>query len=293
MSADASIELEPIGAGDVAEGSRILFEAFRDLYDYHRFPGAYPNREFAADVFSGLLAHPSVWGVAAHCNGLFVGSGFLDERGPIKGIGPVSVDPGAQARGIGRRLTQALLERAAAARGIRLLQDSFNRSSLALYVTLGFEVREPVALLTGRPRGERHPGVDVRPLEEGDVEECERLCLAVHGFERTSELRDALVDPLCAPLVAERDGRIAAYATTLSYFPAAHGVALTPEDMLALIVGGGALSRQPLSFLLPTCNERLFRWCLGERLRVVKLMTYMTVGEYRRPEGCWIPSVTY
>jgi hypothetical protein len=28
-------------------------------------------------------------------------------------------------------------------------------------------------------------------------------------------------------------------------------------------------------------------------LRVVKPMTYMTIGEYREPVGCWIPSVLY
>jgi hypothetical protein len=25
----------------------------------------------------------------------------------------------------------------------------------------------------------------------------------------------------------------------------------------------------------------------------VKPMTYMSIGEYRQPDGCWIPSVLY
>jgi hypothetical protein len=37
----------------------------------------------------------------------------------------------------------------------------------------------------------------------------------------------------------------------------------------------------------------LFHGCIGAGLRVVKPMTYMSVGEYRAPEGCWLPSVLY
>jgi hypothetical protein len=203
------------------------------------------------------------------------------------------VDPQAQAHGVGRHLMTALLKRAADVPDVRLLQDSFNRSSLALYASLGFEVRELVVLLAGRPRSGVQPGVDVRPLEVGDIEECERLCLAVHGFNRTNELRDALDDPLCSPFVAVRSGRISAYATTLRYFPAAYAVAATEDDMRALILGAAAVDQQPVSFLVPTYQGGLFRWCLGERLRVIKPMTYMTLGEYGRPDGCWIPSLMY
>ena len=32
---------------------------------------------------------------------------------------------------------------------------------------------------------------------------------------------------------------------------------------------------------------------LAAGLRVVKPMTYMSVGEYSEPKGCWIPSVLY
>jgi GNAT superfamily N-acetyltransferase len=292
-SPGSPIELQPIGAENLADGSRILFEAFHELYEYHRFPGAYPSIEFAAEILYGLIEHPSIWGVAAHRDGLMIGSSFIDERGSIKGIGPVSVDPQAQARGVGRLLMQTLLDRAAGARGIRLLQDAFNRSSLALYVSLGFEVRESVALLAGRPRSGARPGIEVRPLEEGDIEECGRLCRAVHGHERTGELRDAVHDLLCAPVVALCDGRITAYATTLSYFPAAHGVAASDEDMQALILGGSALNETPVSLLVPTHQGDLLRWCLSERLRVIKPMSYLTIGEYHRPTGCWIPSLMY
>ncbi|MCW2983537.1 MAG: hypothetical protein JWR63_1107, partial [Conexibacter sp.] len=117
---------------------------------------------------------------------------FLDERGPIRGVGPISVDPQAQGTGVGRELMEAALKRGEGARGMRLLQDSFNVQSLSLYASLGFDVKEPAVVVSGRPRSAPAAGIDVRPLQEDDVKTCERLCLRVHGFERTNELRDAL-----------------------------------------------------------------------------------------------------
>ncbi len=288
-----TVELRPIEPSDAGEISRILYEAFREIHDYHRFPGAYPTLEVAAQIASGYVEHPLIWGVAAVSDGRVVGSHFLDERGPIRSLGPLSVDLQVKERGIGRRLNEAVMERGAGSRGMRGVQDSFNRQSLGLYVSLGFDVRELTVLLTGRPRSGPRPELEVRPLEENDVEECERLCVAVHGFERTNELRDALRAPICSPFVARRDGRIVAYATTLSFYQAAHAVAVTEDDMRALILGTVAAGNRTASFLLPTRPSDLFRWCLSEGLRIVKPMTYLVKGEYQEPEGCWIPSVMY
>lgn len=94
-------------------------------------------------------------------------------------------------------------------------------------------------------------------------------------------------------MVAFRDGRIVAYAATLTFFPAAHAVAETEADLAALIAGALADSDAPGSFLLPTRQSELFRWSLAEGLRIVKPMTYMTIGRYEPPAGSWIPSVLY
>lgn len=188
---------------------------------------------------------------------------------------------------------QAVLDRGADARGVRLLQDAFNTGSLSLYAALGFDVREPVALMSGTPRNAGVDGIDVRPLEESDLPAAEELQVKVHGFERGAELKDALAAPPFTPTAAIRDGRVVAYAATLTFFPAAHAVAETEDDMKALISGTLAASDQPGSFLLPTRQSELFRWALAQGLRVVKPMTYMTVGPYETPAGAWIPSVLY
>jgi len=290
---DVEIVVRPIEPADTDECARIVYEAFGRLHDHHQFPRDFPTLEAASELAGAFIAHPRIWGIVATADERIVGSNFLDERGPVTGVGPITVDPGAQGHGIGRRLMEAVIARGAEARGVRLLQDSFNMQSLALYASLGFAVREPVVVMGGTPKAGQPNGTEVRPLEESDVEECERLCLTVHGFERTSELHDAIEAPHLSPTVAVRDGRITAYATTVTFFPAAYGVGETEDDLCALIAGALAAGEAPASFILPTRQARLFRWCLSQGLRPIKPMTYMTVGEYREPDGSWIPSVLY
>jgi GNAT superfamily N-acetyltransferase len=288
-----SIELRAIEPTDADECARIVYEAFGGIHDYHRFERDFPSIEAASPLTSAFIAHPSIWGVVAESGGRILGSNFLDERGPIRGLGPTTVDPRAQGRGVGRRLMEAALERSRRAAGVRLFQDSFNVASLSLYASLGFEVKESAVVIGGRPRSGATAAIEVRPLEESDLGKCEELCLRVHGFERTNELRDAIQNQVLSPFVARRDGRITAYATTLTFFPAAYAVAETEDDMRALILGALAAGDGRASFLLPTRQAGLFRWCLKEGLRVVKPMTYMAIGEYGEPNGCWIPSVLY
>ncbi len=290
---EGTIELRAIEPADTDDCARIIYEAFGAIHDQHHFARDFPTLEAAGQLASAFISHPSIWGVVAERDGRIVGSNFLDERGPIRGLGPITVDLEAQGHGVGRRLMEAALTRGREAAAIRLFQDSFNVASLALYASLGFEVKEPCAVMSGTPRSGPAAGVRVRSLEERDLEECEDLCFRVHGFERTNELRDSLGVPVLSPFVAVRDGRITAYATTLTFFPASYGVAETEDDMRALVLGALAAGEEPASFLLPLRQAGLFRWCLGEGLRVLKPMTYMTLGQYREPNGCWVPSVLY
>jgi predicted N-acetyltransferase YhbS len=287
------IVVRAVEPADSAECARIVYEAFAGVHDHHRFPRDFPTVEAAAQLTGSLIAHPRFWGVVAEADGRIVGSNFLDERGPVAGVGPITVDPNEQGRGVGRRLMEEVIARGAGARGIRLFQDSFNMQSLALYASLGFAVRESAVLMSGMPKSGPPSGIQVRPLEESDIEECERLCLSVHGFERTSELRDAIQAPMLSPVVAVRDGRLTGYATTVTFFPAAYGVAETEDDLCALIAGALAAGKVPASFIVPTRQAALFRWCLSEGLRPIKPLTYMTLGEYREPDGGWIPSILY
>ena len=280
-------EAEP---GDAEACAQILFDAFGGIQDHHGFPRDFPVLEAATGIMEMWIPHPSIWGVVAEKDGRIVGSNFLDERDPIRGVGPISVDPESQNAGVGRKLMEAVLERGGGAPGIRLHQDAFHMRSLSLYELLGFDVKEPVAVISGKPRSGPVRGVDVRPLEEGDLDECAALCKKVHGFERTNELRDAI--QAFAPFVAMRDGRIVAYASSLTFWPLNHGVAESDDDMTALLQAAAAAVDEPLAFLVPL-RTGLFRWCLEEGLRLLKPMNLMALGEYQEPHGAWLPSVLY
>lgn len=291
-STDTSREvtLREVEPGDVEACAQVCFDAFGGLHDHHRFPRDFPVLEAAAGIMGMWIQHPAIWGVVAEIDGRIVGSNFLDERDPIRGVGPITVDPEGQRAGVGRKLMRAGLERGEGATGIRLLQDAFNMQSLSLYEALGFDLREPVAVMTGRPRSGSVEGVEVRPLEEADLDRCESLCKRVHGFERTNELRDAI--QAFAPFVAVRDGGLVAYASAVTFWPMNHAVAESEDDMKALLRGAAGVVEDPLAFLVPL-RSGLFRWALQEGLRLVKPMNLMTMGEYQHPRASWLPSVLY
>jgi predicted N-acetyltransferase YhbS len=284
------VTLREVTPADADACAQIVFDAFGAIHDHHRFERDFPVLEAAAQMMGAWVPHPSVWGVVAEEDGRIVGSNFLDERSPIRGVGPITVDPEGQNSGVGRRLMEAVIERGAGAPGIRLLQDAFHMRSLCLYESLGFDVKEPVAVTTGSPRSEPVDGVEVRPLSEADIEACGALCEQVHGFPRTGEVADAL--HAMTPFVAVRDGRVTAYSTSVSFWPMNHGVAETEDDMRALLLGAAAATGEPLAFLVPL-RSPLFRWALSEGLRLVKPMNVMAMGEYHEPRGAWYPSVLY
>lgn len=275
---------------DIPEIGRILHAAFTSIADLHNFPCDFPSAAVGVQRATVLVQAPGFYGVVAERDGLIVGSNFLREQDPVRAIGPISVDPVVQERGIGRKLMAAAMERAQGAVALRLVQDAFNTLSMPLYASLGFDPVEPLVLISGRPRSSA-PSDAVRPLAEGDVERCSALYRRVHGFDRAGELRDAV--RYGKPFVLMRGGNIRAYAASLTNWGAAHGVAESEDDMRALILGGAAAVSRPLSLLLPIREASLFRWLLAEGLRVVKPMTLMAMGEYHEPRASWFPSVLY
>jgi hypothetical protein len=140
------------------------------------------------------LAHPGFYSVVAEDQGQIVGSNFLDERSCIAGVGPITVDPTTQNRGLGLSLMQDVLDRAARQQkaGVRLLQAGYHNRSLCLYTKLGFWTREPISTLQGKPLGRKFAGYEVRPATAADVAACNRVCVQVHGFDCGGELRDAI-----------------------------------------------------------------------------------------------------
>jgi predicted N-acetyltransferase YhbS len=286
------VTIRPATEADAEECGRICYEAFKAIAERHDFRPDFPTLDSAVGLIRALASSPDVFGVVAEAGGRVVGSNFLWEYDRIRAVGPITVDREAQAAGVGRRLMRAVVERGRGAEGVRLVQDSFNTASLSLYASLGFDVKEPLAVVEGEPAGELPEGYEVRTLRAEDLAACADLCRGVHGFERTNELKHT--PPFLTSFVALRGGRLTAYASAPHSWVLNHAVAETEEDMRALLTGASNQGRgTPLSFLLPTRQSELFRWCLSKGMRVVKPMTLMALGPYEEPRGSFLPSVGY
>jgi predicted N-acetyltransferase YhbS len=282
-------ELRPGTLDDAEACGRICHAAFTAIATEHGFPSDHPSPEAGIGLLTMLLSHPGFYSVVAERDGEILGSNFLDERCPIAGVGPVTVDPTVQNAGLGRLLMQDVLARAdkRGFAGIRLLQAAYHGRSLSLYAQLGFEVRDVVACMQGSPIGAEIPGYGVRPATDADLDACNRVCLSVHGHVRGGEVRDSISQG--SALVVEHGDRISGYATATAFF--GHAVGETTEDIKALI--GAATSFDGPAVLVPVRNSSLFQWCLQNGLRVVFPMTLMSVGLYSEPAGAYLPSVLY
>jgi hypothetical protein len=70
-------------------------------------------------------------------------------------------------------------------------------------------------------------------------------------------------------------------------------MAETDEDLQTLLLGVAQIRHEPLALLIPVRRAELFRWCLARGLRAARPMTLMSLGDYREPQGAYIPSVLY
>jgi GNAT superfamily N-acetyltransferase len=277
---------------DAKEAGRIIFEAFATIAEKHGFPPDFPSVDVGRTSAASFLSNPGFYSVIAEdtsSGGKVVGSSFIDERSSIAGVGPLTVDPSYQNKGVGRRLMNDVMERVRNRNfpGTRLLQASYHNRSLALYASLGFEVREPISTMQGKPIQEAIPGRTVRPATESDVESCNAVCKAVHGHDRNGELLDSIRQG-SARVVLHAD-KITGYTSGMAFF--SHSVGLTNDDLKALI--GSADSYRGPGILIPTRNTHLFHWCLDRGLRLVQQLILMTVGMYNEPAGAYMPSVLY
>jgi hypothetical protein len=236
-----------------------------------------------------LFSHSGYYCVVAESDGRLVGSNCLDERSTVAGIGPITIDPDAQNRRVGRMLMQDVLDRVRERRfpGVRLVQAAFHNRSLSLYASMGFDAREPLSVMNGPALHLSLEGCTVRPAHESDLPDCNRVCAQVHGHDRSGDLAESIQHG--SAQVVERGGRITGYTSAMAFF--GHSVGETNPDIFALI--GAADAFLGPGILVPTRNAALFRWCLAHGLRVVEPMTLMTMGLYNEPAGAWLPSILY
>src|SRR5579859_6019530 len=132
MTASAAMPGSPVirraTPNDVEVCGTICYEAFAAVTQQHNFPPDLPSPEAGRHVLGMMFSHPGFFCVVAEQGGKIVGSNCLDERDPIAGIGPITVDPEVQNVGAGRQLMVAVMNRAAERKfaGVRLVQAAFH-----------------------------------------------------------------------------------------------------------------------------------------------------------------------
>ncbi len=286
------LQLAPAKPEHVSELGRIAYEAFKDISDRHGFPSDWPSVAWGRMVMGMLVRSEEHYAVVALADGQPAGSNFLLLSDQVAGLGPISVEVPLQGNGVGRALMRNAVDHArdTGIERVRLMQDAFNMTSLSLYAQLGFETKEPVALLEPAPA----PGDDatVRPATEPDLPAIDELCRRIYRVSRRNEVASALKGGP-PPLLCQRGGRVTGYFT-LGLI--GHGVAETEDDLVALV---GQATRQalrdsdPARCFCPLTEGSLYRKLLHAGCRAVKVMNLMALGPYEPPDGVWMPSVLY
>ena len=252
-----AIELVPAEPQHVSELGRICFE--EDLQDRACGTRDFPTVEIAQQVLGMLVQRDDFYRVSALDNGKLAGSNFLSQMDPVDGLGPITVDPAYQGKGVGRTLMQDVIDYARRhnIEQVRLMQDAFNVDSFSLYASLGFDVKEPVAFMRAAPLAEA--GNSVRPIIEPDLPAIEELSERVYKNSRRNEVAAAAHYGFAA-LLRERQGRVTGYLLPGQF---GYGVAETEEDALALI--GEAARRLPpemARFFCPLTESSFYRKAL-------------------------------
>ncbi len=283
----ATITIRPATIEDAEICGKMCFEAFKALADQHGFPPDFPSPEAAIYAITDLFSRPYFYLAVGLLDGRVAGCIIASERSTMAGISLFCVGKQVQNVTVGRQLMQHTLNRLKQNfLGIQLIQAAYHNRSLAFYIKLGFEAREMLSVMQGPPLNIQLPGYIVRPAELNDLDACNKLCVKVHGHDRSNELLGAIKQGTA--IVVEHHGCISGYATLMGFF--GHAAGETNEALKAMI--GAASEFLGPGFLVPTRNRELLLWCLNHKLRLVMQMTLMSYGQYNEPQGPFLPSIS-
>lgn len=279
-----SITIRQAFETDIETCAESMYMAFTTIDQKHGFPSYFTDRNHATQATRNLLTHPHIYSIVATENNRVIASAFMNEKRPIRSIGPVSVHPHYQGHGIGRKLMEHLLNRAQDAPNIRLTQDAFNTTSLSLYTSLGFALVESLVWIEGQFKNTPHHNTQIVSLDTSNYDDCITLCNQVLGFYRGP-------DDFTEVNGIFKNNQLTAYATGLSVD--GYTIAQTENDLRTLILGIAAQKLGTLSFLLPTRYTALLLWCIHSGLKIKKPLNLMAKGAYQQPNGFYFPNLLY
>ncbi|MBL0869690.1 MAG: GNAT family N-acetyltransferase [Phycisphaerales bacterium] len=270
--------------------ARICHLAFDTLHQRHNVHRDVPDEHVGGLIIGGVINRPDYTGVVAIENGRVVGSNFLLHADDVCGVGPITVDPSVQTRGIGRLLMQWVIDEARRQRGanvrVRLFQEAVNTTSLSLYTNLGFRWCDAAAMMNPKPAERDHPGISA--MSEADLPEVGRLSRERGGFSRERDAAQLLKLGLPG-FVLRRDGRVVGYQIASLF---GHAAAETTEDLLALCAHTARHMPPPMAVVIvPMSQSAVFSAALKEGYRVAKVVNAMSIGAYEVSKGPALPSI--
>ncbi len=280
--------IRPLEERDADRAGDVNFIAFYDVALRHGQPPVVNSPADARGYVRHLLAFDPLGGAVVELDGEIVGMAWVHVRGPVATIGPVAVDPRVQGRGLGRRLVERCIESAGPrVPQVRLVQESYNATSLALYLRTGFRVVAPllelelaadarVVAATGATSARLRPATDA-----------DRARLVDRDSRAFGAARPQSVDLYLRrgrALVAERGATLAGYAFGIGIGPLGDLGSASAEDGDVLLELLGTLAAElhseqtMLRTLVPATDRRLVDGLLGIGFRVFRACHYMVRG---------------
>lgn len=190
------------------------------------------------DWLAFAASNPSCFPVVAEAGGSIVATGVGTVNGPAGWVGTVFVAPDQRGHGLGRAITQAVIDNLEDA-GCRTLVLVATTEGRRLYERMGFGVQTHYRILEapGLPQdpaaGEGDAVTRVRPFEQADLHAIAGLDRAATGEDRLHALR-RLAAPDTARVAVRPDGALCAFLVRPPWGGGAT-VARSIEDALAVI----------------------------------------------------------
>lgn len=284
---NAEFRIRAAVAGDAAACAAAAYTAHARVSAAHNFPSELPTLEIATRFIRSKLEHLRCRGYVAQKDGQVVGSVFVTgmDDGPAGAIGPLTVDP-AHEGGVGAALMQEAVAEAARM-GIvqlRLIQSPTHLRSLT---KAGFDLREPLLVVTNTVPTHAADSSGLRRATPGDDQDCACLCREAYGFARSAELKEAIGNNTAT--VLERKDRIVGYACSVGF--RGHAVASTVEDLMVL-VAHAPKSPGPGLFV-PTRNGALLRWLFRNGARALWPAAILSIGDFHEPTTPYLPGLLF
>ena len=294
---------------DLESIGRIAYEAFFKINASKGLPNlSLEQRDLFKNLFGIYLRVGCPVLVACDgSSGVCLGSVACDTRAEqCCGIGPITVDPAHQGRGIGRTLMVAAMDHVKSKHSktltFRLTHVAANTTSFCLYASLGFNTCGNLLEFHGLPSppNEHIPDVSrtssmvLRRATVEDVAGCDELFQQAHGggMERRNEIHDMILHDQgvhgrpAYVLTDNKDGSIAAYTTGLRTVGHTVGRNEAVFKMLLQMLSVELVeSKRKKCFIHidPVRYPDLVRWMIVNKMQVEKQHTMMYKGCYTGP----------